>query len=327
MHYFGQLIETALADNPRGKDRALSAIREIVVAPSGSAHQQLAQLIDIIGREIDDPAFGFDLLSTAPLTSFGKGGLVIQTAPDFRRALDAIVDYAEIELLLYFFSYTINDDFVRIEVKARYPIAEGYEVGLAAVVHSTNLLIGAFTGQTHNLTELRSHRPELLIGPEVTKRTGAKVTTGCDVDEVVFPVAVLDTPNPLSDPITYDRLLIELARDLERLRKSELAEFIRMRVRAEIAAPPSQAELARDAKMSERSFRHALSKQGTSYQKLVRDVRQQFAETALQEDHLSIAEIGYQLGFADPSNFTSSFKRWTGQTPKDYRAALGSGAG
>ncbi len=238
--------------------------------------------------------------------------------------MNAIVEYAELELLLYFFSYATKGDGARIEVQTRYPVAEGYEVGLAAVVHSTNLLISAFTGQEHNLIELRSHRHDLAIGPEVTKRTGAKITTDSEVDEIVFPLSVLDIPNPLSDPITYERLLIELARDLERLRKSELAEYIRMRVRAEIAAPPSQAELALDAKMTERSFRHALSKQGTSYQKLVRDVRRQFAEAALQEGHVSVAEIGYQLGFADPSNFTSSFKRWTGKTPKDYKAAFDS---
>jgi AraC family transcriptional activator of pobA len=36
----------------------------------------------------------------------------------------------------------------------------------------------------------------------------------------------------------------------------------------------------------------------------------------------SVAEIGYQLGFDDPSYFSRAFRRHTGQTPRDYRAAF-----
>jgi AraC family transcriptional activator of pobA len=36
----------------------------------------------------------------------------------------------------------------------------------------------------------------------------------------------------------------------------------------------------------------------------------------------SVAEIGYQLGFDDPSYFSRAFRRHTGQTPSDYRASF-----
>lgn len=36
----------------------------------------------------------------------------------------------------------------------------------------------------------------------------------------------------------------------------------------------------------------------------------------------SIAAIGYQLGFEDPSYFSRAFRRNTGSTPRDYRAAF-----
>ena len=31
--------------------------------------------------------------------------------------------------------------------------------------------------------------------------------------------------------------------------------------------------------------------------------------------------VAYLLGFSDQSNFARSFRRWTGQTPSQYRAS------
>lgn len=43
------------------------------------------------------------------------------------------------------------------------------------------------------------------------------------------------------------------------------------------------------------------------------------AKRQLQHSTLSIKEIGYQLGFDDPSYFVKFFKRMTGQMPKEFR--------
>ena len=42
----------------------------------------------------------------------------------------------------------------------------------------------------------------------------------------------------------------------------------------------------------------------------------------LQSNDYTQAEIAFMLGFTDQSNFARAFKRWTGQTPSDYRKAL-----
>jgi len=43
------------------------------------------------------------------------------------------------------------------------------------------------------------------------------------------------------------------------------------------------------------------------------------AQTLLRNTNLTVAEIGYQLQFDDPSNFTKFFKHLTGVTPRAYR--------
>lgn len=49
------------------------------------------------------------------------------------------------------------------------------------------------------------------------------------------------------------------------------------------------------------------------------------AKRQLQHSSLSIKEIGYHLGFDDPSYFVKFFKRMTGKMPKDFRRSYSAG--
>lgn len=71
--------------------------------------------------------------------------------------------------------------------------------------------------------------------------------------------------------------------------------------------------------MSERNLRRQLSQSGTSYKKVVDDVRAARARELLKVAGLPISNIAYDLGFTDPSNFARSFKRWVGMSPLEYR--------
>ncbi|MDB4956986.1 MAG: oruR2, partial [Myxococcales bacterium] len=42
----------------------------------------------------------------------------------------------------------------------------------------------------------------------------------------------------------------------------------------------------------------------------------------IREGLLSVAEVAYMLHFSDATSFHHTFKRWTGQTPLDYRRQL-----
>jgi AraC-like DNA-binding protein len=53
------------------------------------------------------------------------------------------------------------------------------------------------------------------------------------------------------------------------------------------------------------------------------DTRRDLAFHHLSDPRLQVSEIAYLLGFAEAASFNRAFRRWTGLTPSEYRAALG----
>lgn len=81
----------------------------------------------------------------------------------------------------------------------------------------------------------------------------------------------------------------------------------------------SNEKVARALNMSVRALYNKLNKAGTSYQELLDDTRRQLAQQYIDKQDLSVSEIAYLLGFNDCSNFSRAFKRWSGQSPTEYR--------
>ncbi len=74
--------------------------------------------------------------------------------------------------------------------------------------------------------------------------------------------------------------------------------------------------------MSAPTLRRRLKREGTTFQQLKDEARCEAAKLCLDRRDLSINEVALQMGFTDPSAFHRSFKKWTGQTPGQFRASL-----
>ncbi len=87
------------------------------------------------------------------------------------------------------------------------------------------------------------------------------------------------------------------------------------------AGEPSAQAVADSLHISLRSLQRHLGGEGASFEGLLALVRQGQAEKLLADPGCSLGEAAYLLGFADTSSFSRAFKRWSGQTPSQFRAA------
>ncbi|MEA5573021.1 helix-turn-helix transcriptional regulator [Calothrix sp. UHCC 0171] len=69
--------------------------------------------------------------------------------------------------------------------------------------------------------------------------------------------------------------------------------------------------------VSIRQLQRELQAENTSYQQILDKTRKELALQYLNNLEISIHDVAFLLGFSEPS----AFKRWTGQTPKNYRSS------
>lgn len=126
----------------------------------------------------------------------------------------------------------------------------------------------------------------------------------------------LTTANPdlarMNDQIVIDYL--------KRFDKKNIVLQVRARVIEELNnGVPNQEKIAGSLHMSLRNLQRKLKSEGSSFKLILDETRSELSKQYLRGSDRSIIEVGFLLGFSEPSNFARAFRRWTGVSPIEYR--------
>ena len=155
----------------------------------------------------------------------------------------------------------------------------------------------------------------------IEARLQAPVTCTGMITMIVFPTDLLAASaceavrgaGPLEDD---DRLLRMTAP------ADDFAGSVRQTIGALLfGGPPSLRDAAEAVGLSARTLQRHLAACGETYSGLVDAVRLETGARLLCDSDTKLIEIAYELGYADPANFTRAFKRWAGVAPHAYRRA------
>jgi AraC-like DNA-binding protein len=132
---------------------------------------------------------------------------------------------------------------------------------------------------------------------------------------------ILSLPTLTANPVVHER---SVAYCEAALLKLGLDQSLTDKVRRLLKTAPdwthvSLDTLAQSVNLSSRTLNRRLQSEGYSFQALLDEQRCDFACRLLARSELKIDRVAEQLGYSDPSNFRRAFKKWTGETPSDYR--------
>ena len=150
----------------------------------------------------------------------------------------------------------------------------------------------------------------------------ARLTFDAPKTEMVLDATLLDLPVINASPslsILFEKHATDI---LNRLKAPSLTTRVKSKIVTIMKGEePTLATVADQLAMGVRTLQLHLKEEGTTYQQLLDEIRKELAVKHLQEANLSTTDIAYLLGFAEPSVFFRSFKKWTGVTPGAYRLA------
>jgi len=155
---------------------------------------------------------------------------------------------------------------------------------------------------------------------------GARLERG-DRPTVVFTPDDAERPFLTVNDAMWKVFEPELRRRLAELEESaSTAERVRAVLLESLpSGQSSMEEVASRLATSKRTLQRRLKREGTSYQALLNETREQLAKHYLSRTALSCAEISFLLGYEEPNSFFRAFHDWTGDSPESVRQAMRAG--
>ena len=138
---------------------------------------------------------------------------------------------------------------------------------------------------------------------------------------IKFGKEIADRKLPLANPQMarlHDEIIIK---QLDEIYQNDIVFQVENLIREGLANEKfSRVKVASRLNISDRKLHLMLEQRDTSFSSILLKVRKTLAMQHVREGKLRVNQIGYLLGFTNGSNFTRSFKSWTGYTPNEFQA-------
>ena len=307
---------------------ALATMSKIGLGPAEYANPDtrlaLRDAIELLNASLDssgDPALGLRAGELIEPGDFDVLEYAAQSCTTLRESVGCVSRYvrllsdaAEISLVESGETATIR---YRLDLPYPPPPASNDFVVALLVTHARR-----HTAIDDLVTEVQfAHEPTTYLG-EYARVFGTKVSFAASCNAIVMRRDRLDAPMQRANPRVSAAFELQVRRLLEKLQKNRT---VRGRVREIVFAELSRGDItmenvARKLGMSVATLRRRLDEEDTRFSAIVEALREELARQYLREKNQATSEVAFLLGFADVVSFHKAFKRWTGQTPTEFRA-------
>lgn len=297
---------------------------QLLLEPDAEVNARLMERVwEVAVEETADANFGLHLGAGIQPAAIGVLGLAMMSCDTLQAALLKLIRYwdlmsnaTRIELSTAAGGKTTLELRV-IDVpgnflfRNRHPADSSYSSCLA--------LLQAMAGQPVPLLEAATIYPPPVDVQEHVRILGVRPRFGAGTNTMTFSSEVMRWPLRYANPALAQTLEEQMLR-----RVKQNAVTLQDRVRLELAHRmranvPDLGTIASSLGISERAMQRELQAEGTTFRKVVDDLRKDLAAEYCADSRHSIADISFLLGFSEPSVLHRYFRRWYGVTPATYR--------
>ncbi|MEM6747569.1 MAG: AraC family transcriptional regulator ligand-binding domain-containing protein [Pseudomonadota bacterium] len=294
--------------------------------PNGSHSDDFPALIwDMLEQRFPNEVISLSMAISAPYTTFGALFTGAEFAKTLRIAMTRIARNRLLYSPLMEMTFTEEGDeykFTCNHPRNRSEDGRGAELGMGLVVRFIREVLGLeqavkrieLTNNPHGPLQHYHefyHVPVRFAQPEpaviLCRASLDQPLRQADVELFTFIERYFEEGLRLAD---RDGLPVEV----QRLREG----IVQNASRGEFSA----AAAAAGVNMSLRAAQRLAAEHGTSLQDLITDVRRAAAEKYLSNREIDTETVAALTGYSEARAFRRAFKRWTGQTPSEFRRLL-----
>lgn len=284
--------------------------------------QALRSLFHRLIALIQEPGLGFYFGLQLKLSSHGSVGFAAMTQATLRDALRVAERFLALRAPFLSLRLSEHGEHAALELSSVFP---GLDPTIE--VFLTEALFTAFMQMARSLLgrvpsgamfELNYPEPPYFSG--FAHLWPGPARFGRSACRIVFAASWLDESLQMADAVAGRQALVECECELSTLlTTSSLLASVRRQLGERERGYPSLTELARARHVSPRTLKRRLAEQGTSYQRLLDELRRDRALKLLEIEVNSVEHIADQLGYSDAANFNRAFRRWLGLSPSAWR--------
>ncbi len=267
-----------------------------------------------------EPAIGLLIGQRLLVNSHGVLGYAAMNSATLRQALELVERYVVLRFSLIKLSDQACGEEMRLRFEELRPFGELRAPILEAVILAVKNVLDAISIGAAQVISAS------FPFPEPSYASLARDVFKCDVHYgqawAGFSVHkdALDTPLRMADPETFREAALICQRELDKLTANEsLTGRVRRLLLESQNGFPSLALTSRLFHMTSRTLHRRLIDEGTSFKRILEDVRHTLAIEHLKSGRFTVEEIAYSLGYSDLANFRRAFKRWENVSPSEYR--------
>jgi AraC-like DNA-binding protein len=281
------------------------------------------EFIDRAAKLAENDLLGLTLGQSYDLRASGLAAYTAIAAATLREAMQNAVRYGSMNDTSAHYALVENNNHATFvmesEDAAMHQCRQANEFKVAFIVAACRRLLGdGFHPVEVRFAHARADPPR-----EIARYFTCPVVFGGYATEMIVTGEQLALPIRSADPYLHalvtrhvEGVLAARSHRTDSLR----ARVERLVVKALPKEPPSATEMAASLGIGERTFARRLASEGATYRRIVDEVRHDVARRYIEESELTFGQIAYLLGYAEQSAFTSAFRRWTGVSPRRFRA-------
>ena len=287
--------------------------------PSTLSVNQVVTMIGACYDMLKMPYLGLAMGQQMRLTMHGMAGVSAMAQPSYSECLQAASRLCEKAFPPFTMEYFETANTVGLRIIECISLAPVSQFFVESIIVNFYNILHFLLGDEYEPEHISFAYPEPRYSNVYARYFNCRIHFNSEHSEFVVSKQLAQRELLLANKGIARMAEQDFLKSLPNLNLNYLPKKLRLVLIQSMGAFPSLETAARKLGMSGRTLRRQLNNLGTNFQNELDLLRREFAINYLTKSDKCITEISLMLGFCDSSAFSKAFKKWTGDSPREFK--------